>query len=224
MFCTTCGRPGAPGESYCARCGNRLNQEIRITAPPSLTLRYLTSGLGAGAAACVVIAICTTYSFAGPDALPTTLHDNDGTLAFNIAHAVILSLGSLLALLRGSARLGLGLAGGAGIVYPSLLVADVVGMFRSGAQDTLGYIAPGFGFYCGIASAVLAAAAAVCAVTALRRSGDLQVAPTKTSALWAVIALLSVVGCIGENEERMSVSAGSIAGLRCLEMSVKTRN
>lgn len=31
-------------------------------------------------------------------------------------------------------------------------------------------------------------------------------------------------GCVGENEERMSAGAGSVAGLRCLEMSVRTRN
>lgn len=199
MFCTACGRPGAPEESFCAGCGNRLNHVVGGTgdiATPAPALRYLTTGIGIGAAACVVIAICTTYSFTGPDAHATTLHDDDGTLAFNIALAAVLALGSLLALPRVTARLGLGLALGAGVVYPSLLVADVVGVLRSSDRGTSGYVAPGSGFYWGIVSAVLAIATSACAAIALRRSGDLRLAPTRASSLWAVMALLSVVAWI----------------------------
>jgi hypothetical protein len=174
MICPACGRPDAPGERFCAGCGTRLNDGGGRAAPPAPALRYLTSGIGIGAAACVVIAICTTYSFTGPDARATTLHSDDGTLAFNIVLATVLALGGLLALPRVTARLGLGLAVGAGVIYPSLLVADIIGMFRSGDRGTPGYIAPGFGFYSGIVSAVLALAAAVCAAIALRRSGDLR--------------------------------------------------
>jgi hypothetical protein len=124
------------------------------------------------------------------------LHSDDGTLAFNIVLATVLALGGLLALPRVTARLGLGLAVGAGVIYPSLLVADIIGMFRSGDRGTPGYIAPGFGFYSGIVSAVLALAAAVCAAIALRRSGDLRLAPARSSSLWAVVALLSVAAWI----------------------------
>ncbi|MEU3630899.1 hypothetical protein [Streptomyces fradiae] len=153
-------------------------------------LRYLTSGAGIGAAVCVVIAICATYSFTGADADPNTLHDSDSTLAFNIVFTAALALGSVLTLPRATARLGLGMAVGAGAVYPSLFIANVASMFRSSAHGTPGYIAPGAGFYWGIVSAALAIAAAVSATVALRRSGDSRLAPTKSSSLWAVIALL----------------------------------
>ncbi|MFE1986740.1 hypothetical protein [Streptomyces mirabilis] len=196
MFCTVCGHLGAPGESYCAQCGERYNRGGGVAAPPLSALRYFTSGIGIGTAACAVIAICTTYSFTGADAHPTTLHDTDSALAFNIVLTAALLLASLLVLLRATARLGLGMAVGAGVVYPSLFVANVASMFRSSAHDTSGYIAPGVGFYWGIVSAALAIAAAVSAAITLRRSGDIRLAPTKTSSLWAVIALLCTVAWV----------------------------
>jgi hypothetical protein len=194
MFCTGCGRARMSNESYCAQCGRRLNGSGLAPDSPSAglpsKLRFLASGIGIGAATCMVVTICTTYSFVGVDAHPTTLHETDGTLAFNVVFVALLALGGLLAALRSTARLGLGLAVGAGFVFPGLFVAGVIGMFRSSPSGTSGYIAPSIGFYWDVISAVLAIAAAVSAGIALRRSEDLRFAPTKASALWAVLGLL----------------------------------
>ncbi|WP_314612178.1 hypothetical protein [Streptomyces stackebrandtii] len=148
------------------------------------------SGLSIAAAACVIVAICTTYSFEGADAQPTTLHDSDGTLAFNVVFVALLSLAGLMTLPRTTARLGLGLAVGAGLVLPGLFVAGTVDMFRSGPSGASDYVAPGAGFYWGTVSAGLAIAAAVSAVLGLRRGGDFRLAPIKASALWAALGLL----------------------------------
>ncbi|WP_159053293.1 hypothetical protein [Streptomyces regalis] len=153
-------------------------------------LRFAASGLSVGAATCVIVAICATYSFVGADAHPATLHDSDGTLAFNIAFVALLSLAGLLTLPRTTVRLGLGLAVGTGLVLPGLFVADIVGMFRSGPSGASDYVAPGVGFYWGVISAGLAIGAAASAAATLRRGADFQFAPTRASALWAALGLL----------------------------------
>jgi hypothetical protein len=63
-------------------------------------------------------------------------------------------------------------------------------VFRSGASGTADYVAPDSGFYWGVSSAVLAIAGAITATLVLRQSGAFRFAPTKGSALWAVLGLL----------------------------------
>lgn len=48
--------------------------------------------------------------------------------------------------------------------------------------------------------------------------------PLSKECQWTDGTTVDLVGCVGENEERMSASVGNADGLKSLEMSARTRN
>jgi hypothetical protein len=157
---------------------------------------YLAPALSLAAAGCVVIAILATYSVFGVDQAPTTLHDTPGTLAYNIVLASALALACFLAVPHTSRRFGLGLIGGAGVVFPLLLIGDIGSMLRSGPEWTDSYVAPRAGFYWDLSAAVLSVAAGVAAVLALRAGGQVRLAAQRATPAWAVLGVATSVAWI----------------------------
>jgi hypothetical protein len=203
MFCTGCGQPAGPADLYCARCGRRLaaadtlgTSVGQFVSPPPAgppidrRLRLIAGGAALAAAASIVIALFPSYSYTGTDAVRRTLHDSPGTLAYNLVFITALLTAALLTAVGKTARFGLGMVTGSGFLFMALLSGDVGDILRGGADYTSAYNAPGAGFYWGLAGGILGAAAATVAAAALRRSQDLSLAPSRTSALWAVAGMV----------------------------------
>ena len=193
MFCTECGRPGNLSDRYCGHCGRSVPSAAgspRVAAAIDSGLRLAAATAGLAAAVCVVVAICSTYSFVGIDGQPTTLHDSGATLAYNIVFIATLLVGGLLSCFKASARLGLGIGISSGTVFPALFIGDIVTVVRSGPFGTSSYYGPGPGFYWGIGAAALGVCGAVIAASVLRRSGDLSLSATRASVWWAIVGLI----------------------------------
>ena len=196
MQCARCGAP-TPASNYCPNCGTAVNPPAPERQEPISRARdYFASALSLAAAACVIVALLTTYSVVGTAGTPITLHDDPGTLAYNLVFASALTLGTALACPGATRRFGLGLIVGGGVLFPLLLIGDIGSMLRSGPEGTSDYIAPMAGFYWGLSSALLATAGGIAAVATLRASVRVRLAPQPLAPLWAVIGLATTAAWI----------------------------